>query len=102
MSQGNVKVTIRVRQPLRAEEDGAIFNVSPIGPAQLPATTHALLLGGHVRVGLEDNLHYARGQLATNLQLVQRMVRLIRELGMEPATPVQARELMGLPALKPA
>ncbi|MFK0113340.1 3-keto-5-aminohexanoate cleavage protein [Streptomyces sp. NPDC091217] len=78
---------------------GAIFNVSGIGPAQLPATTHALLLGGHVRVGLEDNLMYERGRLATNVELVERMVRIVRELGMEPATPAQAREIMGLPAL---
>jgi len=81
--------------------EGAIFNVSGIGPAQLPATTHALLLGGHIRVGLEDNLYYARGQLATNLQLVERAVRIIRELGLEVATPAEARELIGLPALAP-
>lgn len=79
---------------------GSIFNVSAIGPAQLPATVHALLLGGHVRVGLEDNLFYEKGVPATNLALVQRMVRIIRELGMEPATPAEARELMGLPALE--
>ena len=74
-----------------------VFNVSAIGPSQLPATTHALLLGGHVRVGLEDNLHFGPGQLATNVQLVERMVRIIRELGFEPATPTEAREIMGLP-----
>lgn len=74
-----------------------VFNVSAIGQAQLPATTHALLLGGHVRVGLEDNLHYGPGQLATNVQLVERMVRIVRELGFEPATPAEAREIMGLP-----
>jgi uncharacterized protein (DUF849 family) len=76
----------------------AIFNVSAIGPAQLPATTHALLLGGHIRVGLEDNNYYARGELATNEALVERAVRIIRELGLEPATPAEARELMGLRA----
>ncbi|MEA2382511.1 MAG: 3-keto-5-aminohexanoate cleavage enzyme [Solirubrobacteraceae bacterium] len=76
----------------------AIFNVSAIGPAQLPATTHALLLGGHIRVGLEDNNYYARGQLATNEALVERSVRIIRELGMEPATPAEARAMMGLKA----
>jgi uncharacterized protein (DUF849 family) len=80
----------------------SIFNVSAIGPAQLPATTHALLLGGHVRVGLEDNLHYAAGELATNVQLVERMVRIIRELGMEPASAAEARQMMGLPRKKRA
>lgn len=73
-----------------------VFNVSAIGSAQLPATTQALLLGGHVRVGLEDNLYYGQGQLATNVQLVERMVRIVRELGYEPATPAEAREIMGL------
>jgi uncharacterized protein (DUF849 family) len=74
----------------------SIFCVSAIGAAQLPATTHALLLGGHVRVGLEDNLFYAPGQPATNVQLVERMVRIIHEMGMEVATPAEAREMMGL------
>jgi uncharacterized protein (DUF849 family) len=75
----------------------SVFCVSAIGHAQLPATTHSLLLGGHVRVGLEDNLYYSLGELATNIQLVERMVRIVREMGMEPATPAEAREIMGLP-----
>ncbi len=77
----------------------SVFNVSAIGPAQLPATTQSILLGGHVRVGLEDNLYYSQGELATNLQLVERMVRIVRELGAEPATPAEARQIMGLPQL---
>lgn len=77
-----------------------VFNVSAIGNAQLPATTQALLLGGHVRVGLEDNLYYKQGELATNIQLIERMVRIARELGFEPATPTEAREIMGLRPLK--
>lgn len=75
----------------------AIFNVSGVGTAQLPATTHAILLGGHVRVGLEDNLFYSKGVHATNEALVERQVRIIRELGFEPATPEEARQIMGLP-----
>ncbi|HKU24749.1 MAG TPA: 3-keto-5-aminohexanoate cleavage protein, partial [Candidatus Sulfotelmatobacter sp.] len=78
----------------------SVFNVSAIGPAQLPATTQALLLGGHVRVGLEDNLYYSHGELATNVQLVERMVRIVRELGGEVATPTEAREIMGLRPLR--
>lgn len=53
-------------------------------------------MGGHARVGLEDNLYYRHGELATNLQLTERVVRVIRELGMAPATPPGAREMMGL------
>jgi 3-keto-5-aminohexanoate cleavage enzyme len=72
------------------------FCVSAIGPAQLPATTMSILLGGHVRVGLEDNLYLSRGKLATNEELVARAVRIIRELGHEPATPAEAREILGM------
>lgn len=77
----------------------SIFCVSAIGPAQLPATTQALLLGGHVRVGLEDSNYYSRGKLATNVMLVERMVRIIKELNLEPASPAEAREVLELPAL---
>lgn len=75
---------------------GSIFCVSGIGPAQLPSAMNSLLLGGHVRVGLEDNLYYGPGELATNVQLTERIVRLVREMGYEPATPTEAREIMGL------
>lgn len=78
----------------------SIFNVSAIGPAQLPATTNALLLGGHLRVGLEDNNYYSRGRLATNEDLVARAVRIIRELGAEPATAAEAREMLNLKPVK--
>jgi 3-keto-5-aminohexanoate cleavage enzyme len=74
----------------------SVFNVSAIGAAQLPAAINSLLLGGHVRVGLEDNLYYEHGVLATNVQLVERLVRLVREMGYEPATPAEAREIIGL------
>jgi uncharacterized protein (DUF849 family) len=57
-------------------------------------------MGGHIRVGLEDNNYYARGKLATNEQLVARAVRIIRELGAEPATPAEAREMIGLASVR--
>ncbi|BCG01209.1 3-keto-5-aminohexanoate cleavage protein [Paraburkholderia sp. PGU19] len=79
-----------------------VFNVSAIGAAQLPAAMNSLLLGGHVRVGLEDNLYYRQGELATNVQLVERLVRLVREMGYEPATPSEAREIIGLRPLREA
>ena len=78
---------------------GAIFCVSGIGPSQLEANISALLLGGHARVGLEDNLYYRHGELATNLQLTERIVRILREMDMEPATPAEARDMMGLPRI---
>ena len=76
---------------------GSIFCVSGIGPSQLEANVAALLLGGHARVGLEDNLYFRQGELATNVQLTERIVRMIRELDMEVATPAEARQMMGLP-----
>jgi 3-keto-5-aminohexanoate cleavage enzyme len=98
--QGALPYTPRILQLMVDHlPKGAIFNVSAIGSAQLPATTQALLLGGHVRVGLEDNLYYAKGDLATNMRLLERMVRIARELGFEPATPAEARNIMGLKPL---
>jgi uncharacterized protein (DUF849 family) len=98
---GSIKNILQVRQVqgwLRASREGE-FCVSGIGKAQFPATTHAVLAGGHVRVGLEDNIYLAPGELATNEQLVAKMVRIIRELGYEPATPTEARDMLGLPQL---
>ena len=99
--QGGLPYTPKIMQLLVDHlPKGAIFNVSAIGPAQLPAAMQSLLLGGHVRVGLEDNLYYEQGKLATNVQLVERIVRLVREMGYEPATPDEARQIMGLPRRK--
>jgi 3-keto-5-aminohexanoate cleavage enzyme len=78
----------------------AIFNCTAVGTAQLPLTTLAMIMGGCVRVGLEDNIFYRKGELATNAQLVARTVRIARELGKEPATPEEARKILGLKPLK--
>lgn len=78
----------------------SIFNCTAVGSAQLPLTTMAMILGGCIRVGLEDNIMYRKGELATNAQLVARAVRLARELGKEPATPDEARQILGLPLRK--
>lgn len=76
--------------------EGSIFGVTAIGASQLPATVHGVLMGGHMRVGLEDNIYYRKGQLATNVELVKRAVRLIEEFEMEPASPGEAREMLGV------
>jgi len=73
-----------------------IFNVTVIGRMQLELTTLGFLMGGNLRVGLEDNIYYSKGVLATNEQLVARSVRMIRELGYEVATPDEARQMLGL------
>lgn len=78
---------------------GTIINCAAVGKDQLPMTTLSVLNGGHARVGLEDNVYYGKGDLATNARLVARTVRIIRELGKEPATPAEAREILGLKPL---
>lgn len=74
----------------------ATWTVSGIGPAQLPMNVLGIVLGGHVRVGLEDNIYYCKGVLASNEQLVERVVRIARELGREVASPDEARAILGL------
>ena len=77
--------------------EGAQFNTLGFGRHQLPFATLGVLLGGHVRVGLEDNVYYRRGELAeSNAQLVERVVRVAEDLGREVATPARARDLLGL------
>jgi 3-keto-5-aminohexanoate cleavage enzyme len=78
----------------------AIFNVTPVGSAQNPLTTMGMIMGGCIRVGLEDNILYRKGELATNVQLVERAVRIARELGKEPTTPEETRKILGLKPLK--
>jgi 3-keto-5-aminohexanoate cleavage enzyme len=76
-----------------------VFNTTAVGPAQLPITTMSMLMGGCVRVGLEDNIYYRKGELASNEQLVERTVRIARELGKEPMSPAEAREFLGIKPL---
>jgi 3-keto-5-aminohexanoate cleavage enzyme len=80
----------------------SIWCLSAIGPAQLPGTTQALLLGGHVRVGLEDNSYYRKGVLATNEMLVERTVRIANELNLDIASAAEARDMLDLPSVRNA
>lgn len=76
---------------------GCYFNCCATSAAQLPLTTMAMIRGGAIRVGLEDNIYYSRGVLAkSNAQLVERSVRIARELNIEPATPDEARQILGI------
>jgi len=77
--------------------EDVIFNVTAVGAAQLPLTTMGMILGGCIRVGMEDNTYYRKGELAkSNAQLVARAVRIARELNKEPATPDEARKILGM------
>jgi len=71
--------------------------VAGIGRYELPLAVHALVMGGHIRVGLEDNIYYAKGQLAkSNAELVARITRLAKEVGREVANVAEARKIMGI------
>jgi 3-keto-5-aminohexanoate cleavage enzyme len=77
--------------------EDVIFNVTAVGSAQLPLTTMGMILGGCIRVGMEDNIYYSKGELAkSNAQLVARAVRIARELNKVPANPEEARRILGL------
>ena len=80
--------------------EGALYSVIGTGPYQIPMNVMGILLGGHVRVGLEDNIYYRKGEKATgNAQLVGRIKRIAEDMNREVATPAQAREMLGLPQL---
>jgi len=76
----------------------ATFSVAGVGRWQLSMTTMAILLGGHVRVGLEDNTYYTKGRLSPNEEFVARTRRLAESLQREIATPEEARKILKLPA----
>lgn len=76
----------------------AIWGALGIGREEMPVAAQAALLGGNVRVGLEDNLYLTRGQFASNGDLVRRATEIIERLGYEVATPDEARSVLGLSA----
>lgn len=76
---------------------GAFWTGFAIGSLQFPMVAQAILFGGHVRVGLEDNLYIERGVFAkNNAEMVAKAVRIVRALDCLPATPAQARSILGL------
>ncbi len=75
---------------------GAVWTSFALGSMQMPWVAQSVLLGGHVRVGLEDNLYLSRGVKATNAQLVERARTIVEAMGAEVATPDQAREILAL------
>ncbi len=76
------------------------FSVCVAGREQFPMCTHSMLVGGHVRVGLEDNLWLEKGVMAeSNADHVKKIIRIGREFGIEPATADEARKILGLKGL---
>ncbi|MFJ4876720.1 3-keto-5-aminohexanoate cleavage protein [Streptomyces sp. NPDC088745] len=76
--------------------DGAQFASFALGRMQMPWVAQSILLGGHVRVGLEDNLYLGKGDKATNARLVERAVTITESLGSRVATADEARTVLGL------
>lgn len=78
-------------------EGNFVWSCAAAGKDQIDMTTTAVILGGNVRVGLEDNLYISKGQLAkSNAEPIAKMSRIARELGREVATPDEARQILGL------
>jgi 3-keto-5-aminohexanoate cleavage enzyme len=78
---------------------GCTWTVAGIGRRQTAMATLAIAMGGHVRVGFEDNIFYRKGELAdSNSRFVERVVRIAREVGREPASISEARQILRLPA----
>jgi len=74
------------------------FTVTGVGRCQLDMNVMGMLLGGHVRVGFEDNLKYNRERMGvSNAEFVERIVRIAKELNLEIATPAEARQILGMP-----
>ena len=93
--EGEPRMMLALRDMLPPESIWAGFG---IGRMQMPMAAQAVLLGGNVRVGLEDNLYLDRGVPASNGSLVERAVTNIEALGSSVAGPAEAREILGLKA----
>ena len=83
---------------VRCIPDGSPWSVCAVGLNEFPMAAMAIIMGGHVRVGFEDNIYLSKGVPAkSNAQLVEKVVRIARDLGREIATPAEAREILHLP-----
>lgn len=77
-----------------------VWSVCAAGRHQMPLCAMSLLMGGNVRVGLEDSVYLEKGRVAkSNAEQVEKIVRIAREFGLEPATPDEARKILGLKGL---
>lgn len=75
---------------------GSTWLVSAVGKTEIPLSTAAIVMGGNVRVGLEDNLFMPDGSPASNIKLVEKVVAIAREVGREIASPAEARAILSL------
>ena len=91
---GEIKNLVLLKDRLRP---GQTWTVAGSGRFELPLSAHAIAMGGHVRVGIEDNIYYRKGELTkSNAQLVDRVVRIAKELDRPVATVKQTKAILGL------
>lgn len=95
---GGIDAAIRDFEFLRGSiPQGSTFTVSGIGRNEFPVAVMSIISGGHVRVGFEDNVYLSKGTLAkSNGELVEKVVRLAKELGRDIANAKEAREILGI------
>lgn len=91
---GTLKNLLHLSESIPA---GSTWSVAGMGRFELPLGTAGIIMGGHVRVGFEDNIYYEKGVLAeSNAQLVERIVRVAEIHSREVASPDEARQILGL------
>jgi 3-keto-5-aminohexanoate cleavage enzyme len=96
---GTIEALVACRQALRDLPEDTTFSATGIGRTAIPVLLAALSAGGHLRVGMEDTITYAKGRpVESNMQLVARAVGFAQLAQRPPLTPAQAREMLGIPA----
>jgi uncharacterized protein (DUF849 family) len=96
---GTTEALVACRQALRDLPEGTTFSATGIGRTTIPVLLASLSAGGHLRVGMEDTITYAKGRpVESNMQLVARAVGFAQLAQRPPLTPPQAREMLGIPA----
>ena len=94
-AEADTETMLAMRNKLPAN---AIWSAFGVGRMQMPMVAQSVLLGGHVRVGLEDNLYLSKGVHGSNAQLVEKAASIVENLGARAMTPAEAREHLGLRA----
>jgi uncharacterized protein (DUF849 family) len=97
---GTAEALVACRQAIRDLPEGTTFSATGIGRSTIPVMLSALATGGHLRVGMEDTVTYAKGRpVESNMQLVARAVGFAQLAQRPPLTPAEARTMLGIPAL---
>lgn len=94
---GNTKNLVFMKETMESLCPGSTWSAFGVGKSHMEILYSTIAMGGHIRVGMEDNVVYSKGELAkSNAQFVERAVRIVKEFGKEVASPDEAREILGL------